>query len=334
MTPPSPSAYSEEARRDGTRRVSPWPGWAPYLSGVPLFAGLSRRHLKSLARLAGLRWYADGRTLVRAGSVGDAFFAIFKGRAELQTPSGHTRVLEADDFFGELALIDGAPRAATVVSAGGVSVARIERPAFLKLLREEPLIALGLAQGVVAVIRDLQGDAGRPTVTASGTLASLGEAAQSLEELSQTQGDHRTERHTARRAVPLVASVPLFAGLPKRHLLKVARVAELRGYSNGSVVARAGARGAVFHVIVTGRAQVVTPGGHVKELETGDCFGELALIDGAPRSATVSALDELVTLRIRRADFMKLLNEEPTIAVGLLRGLVALVRELQAQAAG
>jgi len=131
-----------------------------------------------------------------------------------------------------------------------------------------------------------------------------------------------------------LASAPLFAELPKRHLLKVARVAELKRYSNGSVVARAGVRGAVFHVIVAGRAQAVTPGGHVKELEVGDCFGELSLLDGAPRSATVSALDELVTLRITRPDFMKLLNEEPTIVLGVLRGLVALVRELQHQDAG
>ena len=334
MTPPGPSGYANETRRDGMRRASPWPGWAPYLAEIPLFAGLSGRHLKSLARLADLRWYADGKTLVRAGSPGDAFFAIFKGRAELQTPAGHAHVLEADEFFGELALIDGAPRAATVVSAGGVSVARIERPAFLKLLREEPLIALGLARGVVAIIRDLQGDVGRSTVTAAGAPASVGEAAQPSEEPSQAQGDRGTERHTARRAVPLLASVPLFTELPQRHLRKVARVAELGRYPNGSVVARAGARGAVFHVIVAGRAQAVTPDGRATGLESGDCFGELSLLDGAPRSATVSAVDELVTLRITRADFMKLLKEESTIAVGLLRGLVALVRGLQRQEAG
>ena len=300
------------------------PAGLHYLAEIPLFAGLSRRHLKSLARLADLRWYADGRTLVRAGTPGDAFFAIFKGRAELRTPAGHTRVLEADDFFGELALVDGAPRAATVVSAGGVSVAHIERPAFLKLLREEPPIALGLAQGVVAIIRDLQRDAP----------ASSGEVVQSLEERSEAKADFGTEGHGAGRAVPLLAGVPLFAALPKRHLRKVARVAEPRRYPGGSVVARAGVRGASFYVIVDGSAEAVTPGGQATGLGFGDCFGELALLDGAPRSATVRALDELVTLRIGRPDFMRLLNEEPTIAVGLLRGLVALVRELQRQEVG
>ena len=153
MTPRGPSDHADAT----WHAAAPWPGWAKYLAQIPLFAGLSRSHLKTVARLAQLRTFADGKTLVRAGAPGDAFFAILEGRAELRTPVGHTRVLEANDFFGELALIDGAPRAATVVSAGDVTVARIERPAFLKLLREEPLIALGLARGVVATIRDLGG---------------------------------------------------------------------------------------------------------------------------------------------------------------------------------
>ena len=127
--------------------------------------------------------------------------------------------------------------------------------------------------------------------------------------------------------------MPLFAELPRRQLLEVARVAALRRYPDGSLVVRSGVRGTAFHVIVAGRAQAVTPGGHARGLESGDGFGELSLLDGAPRSATVRALDGLLTLRIARPDFMRLLSEEPTIAVGVLRGLVALVRELQRQAA-
>jgi len=330
MTPPSPSDHADATWHP----ASPWSGWAKWLAEVPLFASLPRRDLKRLARLANLRSYRDGRTLVRAGRAGDAFFAVLQGHAQLETPAGHRRVLGAGESFGELALIDGAPRAATIVSVGDVSVARIERPSFLKLLREEPLFALGLARGVVTIIRDLEGDVARPIPAAGGDIVRSGEAAQLLEELSETQGSGATKRQTTRELALLLASAPLFAELPKRHLLKVARVAELKRYSNGSVVARTGVRGAVFHVIVAGRAQAVTPGGHVKELEVGDCFGELSLLDGAPRSATVSALDELVTLRITRPDFMKLLNEEPTIVLGVLRGLVALVRELQHQDAG
>jgi len=160
------------------------------------------------------------------------------------------------------------------------------------------------------------------------------EAARPAEEPFEAQAEGATDKQAARQAASLLAGVPLFAGLPKRRLLKVARVAVPRRYARGSVVARAGTRGAVFHVIVAGRAQVVTPDGHAHVLEPGESFGELSLLDGAPRAATVSALDELQTLRIARSDFLRLLNEEPTIAVGVLQGLVALVRGVERQQKG
>ncbi|MBE0528286.1 MAG: cyclic nucleotide-binding domain-containing protein, partial [Thermoleophilia bacterium] len=71
------------------------------------------------------------------------------------------------------------------------------------------------------------------------------------------------------------------------------------------------------------------PSGHSRELGADDCFGELALIDGAPRSATVSAIGELTTAKIMRSDFQKLLKAEPAVAIGLLDGLVGIVRDLQ-----
>ena len=64
-------------------------------------------------------------------------------------------MLVSDEFFGELSLIDGRPRAATVTAAGPVKVARIGREDFRALLVEEPELAAGLLPGVAAVARDL-----------------------------------------------------------------------------------------------------------------------------------------------------------------------------------
>lgn len=329
MTPPS-SAGQADATWIPT---APWPGWAQWLAGIPLFAGLSRREQKRLAGLAKLRTYGDGKTLTQAGARGDAFFAILEGCAQLQTPAGHTRELAAGDSFGELALIDGAPRSATIVTVGDVSVARIERSAFLELLGEEPLIALGLARGVAGIIRGYQGDASQPPATVGGDAAAV-DVASPFEELSEAGDDPTSQRQAARVAAPLLGGVPLFAGLSQHRLQRVARVAKVKRYAAGTVIARAGARGVMFHVIVAGRAEAVTPDGYVHVMQPGGFFGELSLLDGAPRTATVSALDELVTLRIIRSDLMRLLKEEPTIAVGLLQGLVALVRHVEQQEAG
>jgi len=131
-------------------------GWLPVLARVPLFATLPQRHLRRIADLAELRRFKQGTRMVRAGARGDAFYILLDGSALVTTPAGHTRPLHEGDHFGELALLDGAPRAATVAASTAVAAARIERSAFLGLLEEEPAIWAGLAHGLVEIVRDLQ----------------------------------------------------------------------------------------------------------------------------------------------------------------------------------
>ncbi len=330
MTAPSASPRETAGRGFAVPRARPWSGWASSLAGVPLFAGLPKRHLPKVAGLADLSWHADGKVLVRAGGAGDAFYAILEGRARVRTLSGRTRTLGANDYFGELALIDGAPRTGTVVSDGGISVARIGRAAFVKLLREEPEIAIGLARGLAAMVRDVE----RRFGSAEEGGARAPKASGKEPKAAADAWAAGSETITPAAALSLLAGVPLFEGLSRRHLRGVARAAETKSYRDGATVVRIGARGAVFHVIVQGRARAVAADGHERLLEWGESFGELSLIDGAPRSATVTAVGDLVTLRIARTAFLELLKNEPTIAVGLLRGLVALFRDVERAEAG
>jgi CRP-like cAMP-binding protein len=135
------------------------PGWLPVLARVPLFASLPKRHLKHVAALAEMKRFKAGTDIVRAGTQGNAFFVILDGKASVTTRAGRTRTLEEGDYFGELALLDGAPRAATVTATNSLATAKISRAAFQRLLKEEPAIGVGLAHGLVAIIRDLQQEA-------------------------------------------------------------------------------------------------------------------------------------------------------------------------------
>jgi subfamily B ATP-binding cassette protein HlyB/CyaB len=301
---------------------SPWPeglpkpdeksaalhsGWMPVLARVPLFQSLSKRHLRRVWRLAEARHYRKGTTVVAAGGRGDSFHVILDGKATVDVPGGGRKDLKEGDFFGELALLDGAPRAATVTASTSLFTARIKRADFLKMVKAEPDIGLGLARGLVAMIREMGSTAPAATWW-------------------------RSPASDMRAAPPsLLAGVPLFAGLSQRQLRKVARLMEAMRYTDGSTVVRIGSPGTAFHVIVDGRARAVTADGHEYPLETGESFGELALLDGAPRAATVTALGDLGTLCVARGDFLKLLKEEPTIAVGLVRSLVALIRKIEQQ---
>jgi CRP-like cAMP-binding protein len=127
--------------------------WVPVLAEVPLFAGLSRRHLKRVASLARTRRFAPGTTIVRKGDAGSTFFLLLDGGARVVPPKGRPRRLKTGDFFGEMALLDGSPRSADVVAEGEVQTMTISCNAFGKLLRSEPAIAHQLLRTLAARLR-------------------------------------------------------------------------------------------------------------------------------------------------------------------------------------
>jgi CRP-like cAMP-binding protein len=103
-------------------------------------------------------------------------------------------------------------------------------------------------------------------------------------------------------------------------------VAEFR---EGTAIVREGTRGHSFFVIVDGRARVERGGVVTAGLVAGDSFGEMALLDGEPRSASVVAETDVAALRIAADPFRALLRREPAIALVLLRTLSQRVRRLE-----
>jgi CRP-like cAMP-binding protein len=314
---------------DERRRADPWrnqgtPDWAAHaLTGVPLFQGVSRRHLRKIIKLIAVREYGDGVRVVRVGSKGEAFHIVLEGKALVELPGGDEIVLKPGDAFGELALIDGAPRSATVIASQGLYTGRIERADFRRLLRDEPAIAAGLLPGLVGVVRYLEGDK-RPEGAASAAKAAPTGAG-----VDTSEG--KIEGRAVLGWMLALRHVPLFAPLSEGHLRRVARLFAVRDYKDGSVLVREGDPGDSFCVLLGGKARVERKGVKTYELEPGQWFGELALVDGAPRAATITAHFPTTVARLPRSAFQKLLKDEPRIALGLANSLVALIRDLQAQ---
>ena len=138
-------------------------------------------------------------------------------------------------------------------------------------------------------------------------------------------------RRVGRESVGMLAEVPLFAGLSRRHLGRIASVAVTKRYAPGGKLVHAGEPGDAFYVILDGRVRVEVPGRGI-ELKTGDFFGEMALIDGEPRSATVASIGEVYVMRIPRTKFLKVLEAEPKIALAILATLTRRLRDLQSAA--
>lgn len=123
--------------------------------------------------------------------------------------------------------------------------------------------------------------------------------------------------------------VPLFAGLTKRHLRKIASTSTIAHVPAGQHIVREGFSAEAFYVVLEGEAAVTgTP--TTSRLGAGDFCGELGLLDGSPRSASVVAETDVVAVRLPRKEFLDLVDHRPEIARALLADLAARVRRLEA----
>ena len=315
----------------GQTRSLPQDWLSRVLAKAPLFDGLSRQDLRTVAGLAELRQYVDGVTVVRVGTHGDSMHVVLDGHALVQPFVGVPRRLEPGDLFGELALLDGALRAATVVADGELVTAKIGGPGFRRMLRDEPLVAVGLLPGLVHVIHDIQASvrfASAGSIPAEQTVSDEVDGRGASIEREGFELDERDLLgwYTALR------HVPLFEALPERHLRRVAGRFAVRRCGEGRVLVRQDAKGSSFFLLLGGRVRVDARDRSTGVLEAGAPFGELALIDGAPRSATVTALEQVTVAELPRSAFLRLLHNEPRTAIRMVDSLVALIRELQGQA--
>jgi CRP/FNR family transcriptional regulator, cyclic AMP receptor protein len=130
----------------------------------------------------------------------------------------------------------------------------------------------------------------------------------------------------------VLAELPLFAGVGKRDLRKLVRNAEFAEFSPGDTVVSTGAPPDFFYVILGGEARASAKPA-ARTLTTGDYFGEIGLLDGEPRSATIVAVSELHVMRLSRRAFDDAVERHPSLARKFMTELGGRVRQLEHQAA-
>jgi len=150
--------------------------------------------------------------------------------------------------------------------------------------------------------------------------------------------DPRDEAEQARASVPEpshdarirhLQRVPLFSGFSEDELRRVVDLSRIVEIPAGTVVTQLGEPGDSFFVLVDGTVAVHTPLGGGAELRPGDFFGEMSLLDGEPRSATIVATTPLRLLVVDRTHFWRLLDEAPDLVRRILTILSHRVRRLE-----
>jgi CRP-like cAMP-binding protein len=139
--------------------------------------------------------------------------------------------------------------------------------------------------------------------------------------------------HQAKELDQELAAVPILSGLSRRQRARLLDRSRIVDHAAGHEVAHEGAGALALHVVIDGEASVTVHGREVRRLGPGSYFGEISMIDGRPRSATVVALtDRMRTLSVPHHAFQEVLLDEPECVHQLLVTLCARLREAEAAA--
>ncbi|NTU71057.1 MAG: cyclic nucleotide-binding domain-containing protein [Coriobacteriia bacterium] len=118
-----------------------------------------------------------------------------------------------------------------------------------------------------------------------------------------------------------LARVPIFANCTGEEIAAIAGVAQEGYFQPSQVIVTQGTPGQAFYLVLSGRVEILRDGTSLGAFGPGDFFGEMSLLDQAPRSATIRALDQTTCLMLSSWDFKSLLERHPSIAIKLLEVL-------------
>lgn len=268
---------------------------AEHLKGVPLFADLPRDALQGISKRLLLRHVPKDELVYAEGTPGNALYIIESGQVRIVSDAESEREvfahLQAGDFFGEMALLTGKSRTSAVRAETNTNLWMLYRSDFDELLVQYPAISLALSR------------------TLSERLA---------------QADQRfVERHLRRMS--------LFVGLSSKQLEDVSARLRPVKYRSGEVILTEGTPGDIMYLIEWGRVEVLSrTNGYSRILAVlgeGDFFGEMALLTGNLRSATVRAVTDVDLLALHQSDFDELVLKYPTLAITLGRVLSQRLRQ-------
>lgn len=139
---------------------------------------------------------------------------------------------------------------------------------------------------------------------------------------------------TNRQLITVLSAVPLFAGLSKKQLKKIADLGAVARFMPGATIVKQGVIGDSFYVVLLGQAKVVVNGRRINRLLPGDHFGEISLLDGGERTASVVSETDMTLFEVTQRQFFAMLAADPAIAVELLVGVARAVRRMDRSLAG
>jgi CRP-like cAMP-binding protein len=128
--------------------------------------------------------------------------------------------------------------------------------------------------------------------------------------------------------ISALEAMPLFADVTRHDLENILKLGDLRSYEAGETVVERGSPSDALYVILRGTAQVDV-GGRYHDMKPGEFFGEMGVLTGRKRMASVKASERMDALRIGATELENFLLHEPKVTLAMMRSLVERLREVQ-----
>ena len=134
---------------------------------------------------------------------------------------------------------------------------------------------------------------------------------------------------TKEARIAALRGVPLLSSLSRQDLSRILELGREQEFRKGAVITKAGNQARDFYLILEGRTRLTVPGRRSATLGPGDYFGEMSVLDGEPRSATIEALTHVLALRIGRTHFLAMLDEFGSVGRKMLVEMSKRVRRAE-----
>jgi CRP-like cAMP-binding protein len=138
---------------------------------------------------------------------------------------------------------------------------------------------------------------------------------------------------TRERLITFLLETPMFEKLTPSEIMEIIHVVEIEKYQAGDIIFREGDAGDAWFVLYRGAVDVLKHGatGEKKITELGPqaCFGEISILDGSPRSATIHVMEDSVVFRVPRGAFGELMDNDHLVAYKLIHQMAILLAERQ-----
>ena len=286
---------------------------------VPFLARLSPASIEALVSLLGARRLGEDEVLYKEGDPGDALMMVVSGRLSVRvrstasTQDAEVAAVYPGEVVGEMACVDPGPRSATVVATEITQVLELTRSTMRVLMSNAPEVAVAVHGAVIQLLsRRLRDTNSRIEAEMERRGVATASKVGSVPTSSIVAGGEEGGRIDLKR-------VTCLKDFDNRELEALIKAAPPRRFADGTVLCREGDVGDSCFILARGCVAVVRNVGGMERtlalLETGALVGQMALVDGAPRSATIRVKGDAIILILHRRAFEQLLNAAHPFAV-------------------